>query len=298
MALSLCATVTNEQGRELVRHGQAAFPIACYHDDLEREPVPWHWHPELEVLVVSEGAAEVAAGAARFTLKSGEGAFIGAGVLHAAWPAGQGGCRLHSAVFHPRLVGGGQDSVFWSKYLQPLLGEGGRDHVRLDGSEGWHGQAVEEIEAAWESCAREPPGYEFQVRSALSNLIFLLSRHQSAVPAPRPGRAAREEGRVKLMLEYIHRHYACELTAGAIAGAAAVSQSECLRCFREVIGLTPIQYAVQYRVQRAAELLSASALPVAEVGARCGFQDASYFAKAFRAQKGCAPSAYRRKTAP
>ena len=30
-------------------------PIACYHDDLQAEPVPWHWHEELEVLVVSEG---------------------------------------------------------------------------------------------------------------------------------------------------------------------------------------------------------------------------------------------------
>ena len=42
MALSLCATVINERGRELVQHGQPAFPIACYHDDLERDPVPWH----------------------------------------------------------------------------------------------------------------------------------------------------------------------------------------------------------------------------------------------------------------
>lgn len=38
-----------------LKHGTAAFPIACYHDDLQTEPVPWHWHEELEVLVVSEG---------------------------------------------------------------------------------------------------------------------------------------------------------------------------------------------------------------------------------------------------
>ena len=54
MALSTCRTVIDESARELLTHGTPAFPIACYHDDLRTEPVPWHWHEELEVLVVSE----------------------------------------------------------------------------------------------------------------------------------------------------------------------------------------------------------------------------------------------------
>ena len=56
MALSLCRTTVDDSARELMEHGTAAFPIACYHDDLQAEPVPWHWHEELEVLVVSEAA--------------------------------------------------------------------------------------------------------------------------------------------------------------------------------------------------------------------------------------------------
>ena len=50
MALSLCRTTVDDSARELMEHGTAAFPIACYHDDLQAEPVPWHWHEELEVL--------------------------------------------------------------------------------------------------------------------------------------------------------------------------------------------------------------------------------------------------------
>ena len=55
MALSACNTETDSAGRELTAHGTAAFPIACYHDDLEAAPVPWHWHEELELLLASEG---------------------------------------------------------------------------------------------------------------------------------------------------------------------------------------------------------------------------------------------------
>ena len=35
MALSLCRTTVDDSARELMEHGTAAFPIACYHDDLQ-----------------------------------------------------------------------------------------------------------------------------------------------------------------------------------------------------------------------------------------------------------------------
>lgn len=299
MALALCDIQTNEQGRELTRHGTHQFPIACYHDNLSINAVPWHWHPELEVFVVSEGTAVAAVGAERFTLRQGEGLFINTGVIHAAWAYDRLDCRLHSAVFHPRLVGGSPDSVFWLKYLQPLLGEGGPEWVRLGGLEGWRREAVQAVESAWKSCTAEPQGYEFRTREELSRLIFLLSRRRPSASPVKSEKLLRDEGRVKRMLEHIHRNYAGALTTASIAGAAAISESECLRCFRHIIGLPPIQYLTQYRIQKAAELLlSLPELNVAEVGARCGFQDASYFAKTFHALKGCAPSEYRRLGQP
>ena len=100
MALSLCRTTVDDSARELMEHGTAAFPIACYHDDLQTEPVPWHWHEELEVLVVSEGMILATAGGEKFRLGKGEGLFINAGVLHGDWPLNAGSCRLHRMVFH------------------------------------------------------------------------------------------------------------------------------------------------------------------------------------------------------
>ena len=69
MALSVCRTVIDDFARELLKHGTAAFPIACYHDDLQTEPVPWHWHEELEVLVVSEGTILATAAGEKYRLE-------------------------------------------------------------------------------------------------------------------------------------------------------------------------------------------------------------------------------------
>ena len=96
-----------------------------------------------------------------------------------------------------------------------------------------------------------------------------------------------------MMLQYIQDNLSGELTAGEIARSASLSESECLRCFRSMLGTTPIQYVRQLRVHRAAELLTSTDWKIADVGALCGFQEMSYFAKTFRAIKGCTPSRYR-----
>lgn len=295
MALYACETKTDEQGQELTQHGTAWFPIACYHDDLAKEPVPWHWHTELEAFVVAQGSAVAAAGAKRFLVRQGEGFFVNSGVLHAVWDHEESGCRLCSAVFHPRLVGGGAGSVFWQNYIDPLLGNPARKSLHLKGETDWHGAAIQAIQSAWTACVDEPPGYEFQVRDALSRLVFLLTQHGPAASRPPTKKTLRDEARVKTMMGYIQEHYGAELDTAAIAGSASISESECLRCFRSTIDTPPMRYVKEVRLRKAAELLLATERGIAEIGAQCGFLDASYFTKTFREWAGCAPSEYRKQ---
>ena len=200
MALSPCCTELDENGRELNAHGTAAFPVACYHDKLEIDPVPWHWHEALEVLVVTEGTVLAAAGGEKCALPVGDGIFINAGVLHADWQASAVPCRLRSMVFHPRLVGGSADSVFWQKYLQPLLTDPSRPCAVLRPTVDWQHEAIEDMERAFRAVVNEIPGYEFKTRAALSEMIFQLVSHAPAVQAM-PKKALLNEGRIKTMLQ-------------------------------------------------------------------------------------------------
>lgn len=294
MALSPCDTRINRQGMELNQHGTGLFPIACYHDDLQKGPVPWHWHVELEIGIVTEGAAVVVAGNERFLAEQGEGFFINSGVLHAMWNRDQSNCRFHSAVFHPRLVGGNIDSIFWQNYIQPLLEDKTRQSIHFISSELWHRDALDAIEQAWNSCVEEPPGYDLKVRNALSQVAFLLSCNRTVAAKQPSAKVLRDEERMKKMLQFIQDNYAAQICTETIAGSAMISESECLRCFKNTIGTAPIQYLRQFRIQKAAELLSATSESVAEIAFRCGFPDASYFTKIFHEMRGCTPSEYRK----
>lgn len=294
MALSLCNSTADRQSRELVRHGTPPFPLACYHHDGETvNTVPWHWHDELETVLVREGRVTVSVEGESRELGPGEGCFIAAGALHHVWRAGTGPVDVHSMVFHPRLVGGSVESVFWQGYLRPLLSAGANRCVWLSENAAWEREALAAMEAAWRACGEEPPGFEFLAREGLSRLVFLLSAHRPAAKRPPSEKALRDGERIKAMLRFIQEHYPEELTAARIAQSAAVSESECLRCFRSMTGTTPMQYVRQFRVQRAAELLESTAEKVADVGAACGFQEMSYFARTFRELKGKPPRQYR-----
>lgn len=293
MALSLCNVQVNAQGQELADHGTVLFPVACYRDDLSRQDVPWHWHDEWEAGVIEQGSATLRVGELSYPLRAGDGLFLNASALHSVQDLDRSHCLLRAVVFHPRLVSGGEDSIFRRRYVRPILSNAELRAVPLSPGVPWQQEALSCISEAWEACSHEPAGYEFRVRAALSRLIFLLGERcpAQAVP-PTPG-ALRAEQRVKTMLAYLQDHCADELTVADIARSAAVSESECMRCFRAVLDATPIQFLRRFRVRRAAELLETTALSVADVGALCGFREMSYFSKTFREAHGCTPREYR-----
>ena len=65
--------------------------------------------------------------------------------------------------------------------------------------------------------------------------------------------------------------------------------------FRRAVGVSPMQYVVSSRMQRAKLLLSRSELPVAGIAQQCGYADASNFTRRFRQQFGITPLTYRRQ---
>ena len=239
MALSKYVIQINEKGEELLAHGDTFFPVACYHDDLLSDVVPWHWHDELELAVVTEGQAVIAAASTKTVIKAGDGFFVNAGILHSVWDYDTSACSLHSIVFKPRLVGGGIDSIFWQKYLQPLLADQSQQALCLEPSIPWQNQALCLIESAWQALVREEQGFEFQVRNELSTLVFLLFSQREMAERPPSPKMLRDAERIKKMLHFVQENYAEPLSNAAIAASALISESECLRCFRATIGSRP-----------------------------------------------------------
>lgn len=288
-------------GQEQVTVGTPEFPVEMWGPWTDAEKIgfciPWHWHPELELELVMAGEEIVTADGKSFCLKAGQGAFVNAGVLHGSEAApGQEQTYHASILFDPAVVGGASGSVFWQKYLSPLVTAPECRCIPLTGEQEWERQVLAYMKKALDAWPLKQAGYEFAVREALSGIIFCLKENcVQHAPAP-SGRELRDAERIKTMVDFVRSHREEPITTREIAASAAISVSECLRCFRRMMDLTPQEYLRQHRMRHAATLLEHTDLPVAQIGMECGFDDMSYFARVFRTQYGCTPSEYRTRT--
>ncbi len=281
----------NQKSCQVDPHGTAAFPVAFYEGDLVKNAVPWHWHEEIEVILAAKGSIQVGAGTISETLKEGDGCLINGGVLHSVWKADDQPCLYHTAVFHPRLIGGA-DSVFWAKYIRPLRTAGFPPCILLQGGNGAERQALADLEAAWQADEKEAPGFEIEVRYLLTRLLRRLTETTAVLPPKTARRDSRDMERMKQMLSWIDLHFSELISVGQIAQSAGISESECLRCFRRNVGMSPSQYLIDYRLRAAAEKLRSAGGTVSEAASACGFWDMSYFSRLFKARYGATPTDY------
>lgn len=288
-ALAHQATIL-EDGRETFRHGDGRFPCASYLDRYSggRGCYPWHWHDELEIAYVEQGEVTAAVNDRQVLLKQGDGIFINRRVLHAFFMQGEGEVRMPNILFHPALLYGTQESVFWEKYVKPLVLSNGFTHTVFRRQVPWQKAALEKAEGAFRALTDEAFGYEIHTRSALSAILLLLLEKEGEAIS-RPAKSQAETDRIRQMLSFIEMHYTQPIRVQQIADSAFISRRECMRVFRNIIGLSPIQYVIGLRVQKAKQLLLETDRPILDICVSCGFQNQSYFTKIFRERTGLSP---------
>jgi AraC-like DNA-binding protein len=123
-------------------------------------------------------------------------------------------------------------------------------------------------------------------------LTRLASRHGSADNSRRQSHAVSHRA-VRRAVEYIQAHVGNELRLEEIARHAEIGPRHLIRCFGQVLGLTPQDYVRQARVQEVACQLRRGE-PAAFAAAAAGFADQPHMTRAFRMVMGITPAAYAR----
>ncbi|MFC0214576.1 response regulator [Paenibacillus chartarius] len=98
------------------------------------------------------------------------------------------------------------------------------------------------------------------------------------------------------IVKYVHQHYADDhLSVQEISDHLQLSMSYVISVFKEATGTTVKQYVLEYRIEKARELLKERSLKVSDIAGQVGFKDGEYFAKVFRKFTGMTPSEYRER---
>jgi AraC-like DNA-binding protein len=172
-----------------------------------------------------------------------------------------------------------RDVVGWDTRERPVLDLGGRPRV---------GRMLEDVVAEYGRGDLEAR----RVAGALLGAAFgqierelrLLREVQCQMKV-----GADAVRRVQRAREWLEAPREASLSIEEVAARVGWSADHLRRMFRGVLGSAPAQIQTAARLRRARELLRYGALPVGEIARRCGFEDASHFARVFKRELGCTP---------
>ncbi len=117
---------------------------------------------------------------------------------------------------------------------------------------------------------------------------FGISRHLNRTEgATHPYRELRAP------IDYIHRHFADDISVASLASACNISISALERRFRKHLKKTPHQYINEVRLDNARRMLLETEKSIGTVALEAGFSDHSHFSRAFSRYFGITPSGAR-----
>lgn len=94
---------------------------------------------------------------------------------------------------------------------------------------------------------------------------------------------------------YIAKNFCQNITRDTLAGICHLSASAFTRAFRKEQGTTFEHFLLEYRLGQARSLLAEPQMTVSRAAYSSGFNDTSYFSRAFKQQYGITPSAFQRE---
>ena len=138
-------------------------------------------------------------------------------------------------------------------------------------------------------------GFERAKQILLENILIQIKRIQIAQfeNASKFSTAAWKEKMINHVLNEIEANVAKEYDFNELARLQNITPSYFRSIFKNLTGLSPIEYLNRVRVLRALELLQITQLSISEIATTVGIYDSNYFSRIFKQFIGYPPSYFK-----
>ncbi len=140
-----------------------------------------------------------------------------------------------------------------------------------------------------ENQENKPLGFQAAVEYLFGYIIVLTCRYYSESTSPKPKALLR----LSPVITYIEKHFNDLLLISELAKKAYMAESSFRRIFKQITGLSPINYIIRFRIEKAVEIMTQDPTEqVIKISSNVGFENSSYFTKKFKSIMGTTPIAY------
>ena len=242
-----------------------------------------HWHDEVEIDCVLEGAVYYTVEGVTYRVEQGDIVIVGSGMIHS------GRCIEGNTIEETRAevmtVQINRNVFHYANYADPVFEV---FHPKDDNTELL--PVLLKMKTVFQ---QQNPYYEVLLNSLGLELCYYLMVKQSY--REKNGKTASTgNNEIKEVLKYIEKHCCEKLTLEDVAGMFNYNASYFSRRFHQYTGFTFVEYLNRSRTEVACEMLMKSDKTVMEISLDCGFSNVSSFITFFKRQYKMTPEAYRK----
>lgn len=287
---------TNEFQKEIKKHGDFYFPFLISYEKLsgyESGYFLWHWHPEIELTLITKGQMLYKVNHLSFLLREGQALFGNSSTLHSGYMIENQDCEYLSITFDPKLIYGYDNSSVYINYIKPITQNFSLPAIPFDLSSSWHMTAIDLIKSIAGTAAEARETYELDIISGLTRfwkLLYLnISEDNMEMPSDK-----NNYDRIRKIISYIEENYTTQMTLEDLSQSIHICRSECSRLFKKYMNVSLFEFISRYRIEKSVDYLTNTNYSIVEIASLVGYNDSNYYTKVFRKFKGCSPKQYRK----
>ncbi len=252
-----------------------------------------HWHDDLQYTLVTKGELSIQVNGLMYHLRCGDGIFINCGLLHMIKKMSADG-EYVSFNFPTKMISAFNGSFLEQNYVQPYTSDYNYPVLLLSSENQLHRNTLNILNQMREYNEHlEEYGMPYHIFSLITSLwLHTITLFNYSSTKLRKSKNNRHEY-LRLMLSFIHKNYSSNISLDDIASCAHISVSECSRCFKSLLNVTPYGYLLNFRITKSTELLVDTNYSVAEIANMTGFNDSSHFIQYFKKIQKKTPNQYR-----
>lgn len=185
--------------------------------------------------------------------------------------------------------------VYWIHFTgygaKKLLEEAGLLEQQVN-TVGIHTPCIELFKKVIRELQVKKPLFEQSTNAAILELVVQLGRKRIE---EEQSHNLNKNHRFDKLLEIMHSNYHIKWSIDDFARQCNMSTYWFIHSFKEYTGMSPLEYLIKIRIDKARELLLDSSLSIKEIASVTGYDNALYFSRVFKKLEGSSPRQYRHK---
>jgi len=255
---------------------------------LRRSP-PWHYHEEIELLLILEGELKAFYGEEQLVLRQGDVALFGSAEPH--WTMHSSG-RLNYIVFQLNLHQYWDPSTLgsmrhFSEVIRPLsaLNYIFREQPAVRAAMAGH------IQDIFREMNEGRLGYELAVSARIKSILLLLLRADNRRQLNYTNNELLD--RLQPALDYIEANLSDKLSVETLSKIVNISYTHFIKLFKKGVGMSFTEFVNFKRIKKAEQLLLTTGMSIAEIAETVGMSNLGHFYDLFRRYNDCSPKQFK-----